>query len=56
MIKKGPKIIESDDEFLKYIKPGLDKYLICNKILNYIKAQVLLQNSFQIHFLIMYMI
>ena len=31
MIKKGPKIIESDDEFLKYIKPGLDKYLISNK-------------------------
>ena len=29
--KKGPKIIELDDEFLKYIKPGLDKYLICNK-------------------------
>jgi len=29
--KKGPKIIELDNEFLKYIKPGLDKYLICNK-------------------------
>ena len=29
--KKGPKIIELDDTFLKYIKPGLDKYLISNK-------------------------
>ena len=29
--KKGPKIIELDKTFLKYIKPGLDKYLISNK-------------------------
>jgi hypothetical protein len=29
--EKGPKIIELDDEFLKYIIPGLDKYLISNK-------------------------
>jgi hypothetical protein len=29
--KKGPKIIALDDALLKYIKPGLDKYLISNK-------------------------
>ena len=29
--KKGPKKIELDETFLKYTKPGLDKYLISNK-------------------------
>ena len=29
--KNWPKIIELDDTFLNYIKPGLDKYLISNK-------------------------
>ena len=28
--KKRPKIIDLDDTFLKYLKPGLDKYLISN--------------------------
>ena len=28
---KGPKVIELDDTFLKYIKPGLDNYLISIK-------------------------
>jgi len=49
-VKKGPKKNELDDTFLKYIKPGLDKYLISNKMGNYIKVQVLLQNSLQILF------
>jgi hypothetical protein len=28
--RKGPKIIDLDETFLKYLKPGLDKYLISN--------------------------
>ena len=53
---KGPKIIELDDTFLKYIKPGLDKYLISNKNRELYKSSILLKNSLQILFHIMYMI